>query len=294
MIKLVKLNNKNGISIVETLIALSVLVGVAMTSSYILTNTNVIKNKTETKATIDQIHVIQIQRAKNSDAVRYADPIAKTGPTLNAQQMTCFDGSRTGYDGTNTPGTDDGCNVFATSGIPVAADWTGAIPLSSFTNSDFSMFGEAGAFETKAVWKATCTPDGKRCTSVDVKITTQVKVGSKLAPSAAERKLEPRVSVITFPAQFFVDQKPIQFRCTTGGDIAVSVNNGTNRAICTPPFATVADTSCIDQYPLRNFGDIVTSVPIVVCIPPVALNCSGGSDRGYRQIAFDNKACRNR
>lgn len=293
-----KLNNSLGISIIETLIALSMLVGLAMTSSYILTNTNVIKNKASIKATIDQIHVLQLQRARSSDLIKFSD-IDHTIEMLSPQRKTCFDGSRTGFNGTEA-----GCNLNAN----IPQDWTTALPLALFSNSNFSMFGEATLFESKAVWKANC-PNDKRCNSIDVKITTQVNLTSAssgvngLAVSGAtdaERKLEPRVSIISFPAQFFVNQSAIKFDCTggppppAGGTIATSVSNIRNRATCVPFASAPAETSCANQYPMRNFGDIITSATLAICNVPANIDCSGGSDRGYRQINFDSKSCRNR
>lgn len=285
---IVKLINSSGISIVETLIALGLLVGVALTSSYIMTNTNVIRQNNEQKATVDQIHVLQVQRARSSDSI-------KAAAQLTTAQKTCFDGSRTGYDGINSPGTDDGCNVVGTSNIPQA--WPGNL-LEDFMNTDFSMFGGAEFIRSRASWKATCSAD--RCTSIDVRIITDEckpdgpDAGTECDDLAVSdvRKFEPRETILTFPRQFFADQVEIKFSCTIPGLIATSVSNSTNRATCAP-FVTALETTCASAYPLRTFGDIITSVPINTCTDtPANTDCSGGANTGYRIINYLQKSCR--
>lgn len=284
-----KINCTRGISIIETLVSLSILVGVALTSSFILTNTNVVRKREEVKATIDQIHVLQVQRARRSDILKYTDAPVNLNERLTPEQRTCFNGSRAGY---NNTGID--CNVTGISGIPTASDWTGSLVLAGFDNANFGMFGEANLFETEARWKATC-PNGTRCTSVEVRITTRVRAGSSMTQGGA-RLLEPRVTVVSFPAQFFQDQVAIRFICTTPvafiNPVAFTVNNRFNRADCTP-VSVPAETACATQYPIHNFGDVVTAAPVPVCNMPANTSCGGGSE-GYRRINFGLKECRNR
>jgi hypothetical protein len=288
----VKLRNNSGISIVETLIALALLVGVAMSSSYFLTTTNNIKSKTNVKATIDQIHVLQIQRARNSNQVKQSvrDSIA---PGLITNFQNCFDGS---FDGT-------GCNSVAASDIPQTyaeaivdggdADAIEDGRLTGFENQNFAMFGEGNLFESRAYWYATC-PSADRCTSIDVRITTQVKAGSSL-----DGKLEPRVTTLTFPQQLFMDQKRTGFQCLATGpgapnQIVFGINNLRNRATClSNTFATAAQVQCATNYPMANFGT-VTAFPADRCNTPDATNCSAGVNRGYGVIALNSRTCRTR
>lgn len=274
-----KLSSNRGISIVEVMVAMSILVGLALSSSYILTNTNVVTKRTEMKASIDQIHVLQVQRVRNSTSLKPSvqnSYLAQAGTNIGTFN-SCFNNSQDVAD----------CSNFATNKIPTTLANAQPLPPLSGTGV-YAMFGESNAFESQVVWTANCSP--QFCQSIDVKITTKPVSGSKY-----DGKLDPRITNLNFAAQLFVDQKSTRFLCTVGTEVAFNIDNRTNRATCNElNFASAAQTSCADAYPMRNFGPIATVFPADTCRNPGITDCSAGLNRGYYQVAFNSSPCRTR
>lgn len=277
-----KLSSNQGISIIEAMVAVAIMTGLALSSSYFLTNTNVIGKKTEIKASIDQIHVLQVQRVRNSNNLRtqvQASFLAVVGADLQIFK-DCFDGSKN-RSLCATPGPGPG-----TSYIPTL--WTSGLSIQTLNSSGtFNMFGETNAFESRVIWNANCAAD--YCRSIDVRITTQPVAGSKY-----DQKLEPRITILNFAAQILVNQKSTRFTCARppSTQIAYRIFNNLNRADCDETFfASVAQTGCTEQYPMENFGAIAVAFPADTCQPTGITNCVGP---GYDRIAFNTSPCRSR
>lgn len=272
-----KLSSNRGISIIEAMIAVAIMTGLALSSTYFLTNTNVIGKKNEIKATIDQIHVLQVQRVRNTTDLKNNVRNSFTSAP-NSGNITTFNDCFN-----NTQNVPD-CMDFGATKIPTL--WSDALSIQNLSGTGtFKMFGEADAFESRVIWNANCT--AQYCRSIDVRITTQPVAGKKYYG-----KLEPRVTVLNFTSQILIDQKSTRFTCTAGNQVAYTINNRLNRAECVPDptYITPANSRCADQYPMLNFGTN-TATPASRCQPPAPVPCAGG---GYRSVGFLTNVCRTR
>lgn len=220
-----KLNNR-GINLIYLMMGLAIMSGVGLSAGYVIGNFKKLEVSSSIMATLNQVHILQLQKAKNVDFVRKVLIAA-------------------GYDMTKDSGF---YNCLADVGSNCTANKTDYKPVTTLQHESIST--EGSKVISTGEYKINClTPTS--CNSIAIRIKSRIQSANASPFADAFRESEYRIAGV-----FLVDRAQLSFNCTLNGSIPTGIDLKSLKAICDVPQKQVVN--CINSAPMIQY--VLTSM----------------------------------